>query len=160
MAPLEVPDRSKSAKTSAARLDKPRAAERDHLAQRGWDTRADRLDQLDLPRAGGGAVAFAVGFNHASVDPSGSLDLDVLVGGEQSSQPCVPLVGEQFGCGVQGAAGGLERVAGAAAVAVDGLLDPSSALVKGVAGEAQHMEGGHHRDGVGEVFDGGGLEPT
>jgi hypothetical protein len=30
---------------SAVRLGQ-RAAERDHLAQRGWDIRADRLDQL------------------------------------------------------------------------------------------------------------------
>ena len=53
----------------------------------------------------------------------------------------------------------VERVAGAAAVAAGVLLDPASAVVQGVAGQADYVEGVHHRDRVGQLLGGGGLEP-
>jgi hypothetical protein len=43
-------------------------------------------------------------------------------------------------------------------VAVDDLLDPAPALVEGVAGEADDMEGIHDRDGVGQFLRSSGLE--
>jgi hypothetical protein len=47
---------------------------------------------------------------------------------------------------VQGLAGAVERVAGAAAVIVQLLLDPTATPVQGVAGEADHVERFRHRD--------------
>ena len=41
---------------------------------------------------------------------------------------------------------------------VEVLLDPAPAAVQGVAGEADHVEGIHDRDGVGQFLGGGGLE--
>ena len=60
-------------------------------------------------------------------------------------------------CRVRRAA--VERVARAAAVAVEVLLDPAAAPVQGVAGQAHDVEGVHHRDRVGQLLGGGGLEP-
>ena len=74
-------------------------------------------------------------------------------------EPLLLFVGEQVDAGVQGAAGPVERIVRAAAVAVDDLLDPAAAPVQGVAGEADHVERVHHRDGVGQLLGGGGLEP-
>jgi len=68
-------------------------------------------------------------------------------------------VGEQAGSGVQGPPRLVERVTGAAAVPVGVLLDSAPAPVERVAGQADHMEGVHDRDRVGELFGGGGLEP-
>ena len=39
------------------------------------------------------------------------------------------------------------------------LLDPAAAPVQGVAGQADDVEGVHHRDRVGQLLGGGGLEP-
>ena len=89
--------------------------------------------------------------------PSG-LDLDVLVGREQVRQASGLLGGEQAGAGVQCAARGVERVVFAAAVSVDGLLDAAPALVEGVAGQADHVEGIHDRGRVGQLFASRGLE--
>ena len=72
--------------------------------------------------------------------------------GEQGVEPGLLLVGEQVGAGVQGAAGGVQRVTGPASVSVKVLLDPAAALVEGVAGEADDVEGVHHRDRVGQLF--------
>ena len=44
-------------------------------------------------------------------------------------------------------------------MAVEVLLDPAPAAVQGVAGQAHHVEGIHHRDRVGQLLAGGGLEP-
>ena len=60
---------------------------------------------------------------------------------------------------MQGPPRGVERVAGAAAVPVEVLLDPASAPVQRVAGQADDVEGIHHRDRVGQLLGGGGLEP-
>ncbi len=49
---------------------------------------------------------------------------------EQGGQPLLLAVGEQVGAGVQGAAGAVERVGAAAAVAVQVLLDPTPAAVQ------------------------------
>jgi hypothetical protein len=43
-------------------------------------------------------------------------------------------------------------------VAVEVLLDAAAALVAGVAGEADDVEGIHHRDRIRQFFGGGGLE--
>ena len=60
-------------------------------------------------------------------------------------------VGEQVGAGVQGAAGAVERVGAAAAVAVQVLLDPTPAAVQSVAGEPDDVEGVHHRRRLGQL---------
>ena len=109
--------------------------------------------------AAAGAVGFAVGGDHPLVDAPGGLDLDVLLDGEQALQSVLLLVGEQAGAGVQGPPRGVERVACAAAVAVQVLLDPAAAPVQGVAGQPDDVEGVHHRDRVGQLLGGGGLEP-
>ena len=83
------------------------------------------------------------------VDRPGGLDLDVRVAGEQGVQPASLSVGEQVGAGVQGPPGPVERIGGAAAVAVELLLDPAAASVQRVAGQADDVEGVHYRDGVG-----------
>jgi len=62
-------------------------------------------------------------------------------GVEQVCQPGLLLLGEEFGTGVQGPPGAVERVVLAAAVAVDDLLDPASALVQRVAGGPDNVEG-------------------
>ena len=69
--------------------------------------------------------------------------------GEQRLDALGLLLGEQVGAGVQGAAGGVERVALAASVAVDVPLDAASALVKRVPGQADDVEGVHDRDSLG-----------
>ena len=105
-------------------------------------------------------VLVAVGTNHALIDAPGRLDLDVFVCCEQGGEPGSLLLGEQPDTGVQGPSGGVERVALVAAMAVDGLLDPTPAPVQGVTGQADHVEGIHDRDRVGELLGGGGLEPA
>jgi hypothetical protein len=60
---------------------------------------------------------------------------------------------------VQHPAGAEQWVAGAAAVAVDVVLDAAPASVQRVAGQASHVERVHHRDRVGQLLGGGGLEP-
>ena len=60
-------------------------------------------------------------------------------------------VAPQVGPGVQGSPSGVEGTALVAAVAMDGLLDPASASVQGIAGEADHVEGIHPRHGVGQL---------
>jgi hypothetical protein len=136
-----------------------RPAQGDHLAQGRRNAAADRGDELDHECAAAGAVGFAVGGDHPLVDAPGGFDLDVVVGGEQRLQALVLCAGEEVGAGVQGAPGPVQRVVGAAAVTVDGLLDAAPAAVQGVAGEADDMERVHHRCRVGEFLGGGGLEP-
>ena len=77
------------------------------------------------------AVGLPVGADHALVDAPGRLDLDVVLNAEQCGQPLALSVGEQVGAGVQGPPGPVERVAGAAAVTVQVLLDPAPAAVQG-----------------------------
>ena len=72
----------------------------------------------------------------------------VLIAEQGRSSRCCLAVGEQVGAGVQGVAGAVERVGAAAAVAVQVLLDPTPAAVQSVAGEADDVEGVHHRDRV------------
>jgi hypothetical protein len=60
---------------------------------------------------------------------------------------------------VQGAPRSVERVGIAAPVPAGGQLDPAPALIEGVAGQPDHVEGIHHRHRVGQCFSGGGLEP-
>jgi hypothetical protein len=81
-----------------------------------------------------GAVGFTVGGDHSLVDAPGGFDFDVSIGGEQLLEPSALLVGEEVRAGVQGAPGPVERIGGAAPVAVDDLLDPAAAAVEGVAG--------------------------
>src|SRR4051794_24379981 len=91
---------------------------------------AHRVDQLLHPLPTSGPVGLTVGGDHPLVDPPSRLDLRVLVDREQATQPLSLLAGEQVGAGVEGPAGGIERVALVAAVAVDGLLDPTPAPVQ------------------------------
>ena len=67
-------------------------------------------------------VGFAVGADHPLAGPPSGLEPGPL------------LVGEQPGSGVQGSTGGVERVARAAAVAMQVLLDPAVAADQRVAG--------------------------
>ena len=78
--------------------------------------------------------------------------------GEQREEPGLLLGGEQVDAGVQGPPAGVERVTGVAAVPAGVLLDPAPALVEGVAGKADDVERVHHRDRVGQLLGGGGLE--
>ena len=125
----------------------------------GGDGVGERVDQRGHQLAAAPPVGFAVGADHALVDAPGDLDLDVIVAGEQGVEPLDLVVGEQPGAGVQHAPGGVERITGAAAMAMETLLDAASAVVERVAGEADDVERVHHRDGVGELLAGGGLEP-
>jgi len=59
---------------------------------------------------------------------------------------------------VQGAPRGIERVALAAAVPTGGLLHAAAALVQSIAAQAHAVERVHHRDRVGQLLVGGGLE--
>jgi hypothetical protein len=77
---------------------------------------------------------------------------------EQGREPVLLLAGEEVGAGVQHPAGGIQRITGAAAVAVQVLLDPAAAAVQGVTGQADHVEGVHDRRRVRQLFGGGGLE--
>jgi len=66
------------------------------------------------------AVVVAVGGEHLLVDTPGRLDLDVLIPGEQGLDPGPLPVGEQVNARVQGPPRPVERIAGAAAVTVQG----------------------------------------
>ena len=110
------------------------AAERSELDERCWYAAADAGDQLLHQVAAVSGVGVAVGGDHSLVGGMGDLDLNVGVVGEQGLKAGFLLVGEQAGAGVQGPAGRVERVTGAAAVAVEVLLDAAAALVEGVAG--------------------------
>jgi hypothetical protein len=83
----------------------------------------------------------SVGGDHPLVDAPGSLDVDVRLVGEQGVEPVDLLVGEQVCAGVEGAPRAVERVALVAAVSTGGLLDPASALIECLAGQACDMEG-------------------
>ncbi|AFP37839.1 hypothetical protein MSMEI_1366 [Mycolicibacterium smegmatis MC2 155] len=133
--------------------------EGDQLGQRRGDACAQRGDQCSHHGAALGAVWFAVGGHGALIHRPGGLDLGVRVGGEQCGQSGFLAVGEQVGPGVQGASRSVERVGAAAAVPAGGQLHAASALVEGVAGQADHVEGVHHRGRVRQFFGGGGLEP-
>ena len=60
----------------------------------------------------------------------------MLGGREQVLQASGLFVGERVGAGVQGASGVVERVALAAPVSVQGLLDPAPALIEGLWGRS------------------------
>ena len=68
------------------------------------------------------------------IDHPGGFDLGMGVVGEQGVQAGVLPGGEEAGAGVQGAAGGVQRVAGTAAVAVERLLDTAADVVEGFGG--------------------------
>src|SRR5699024_7202374 len=86
------------------------------------------------------------------------LHLNVLLAVEQRLDPLGLLVGEQRGAGVQRATGTVERVALAAAVPAGLLLNPATALIERVAGQAHDVKRVHDGDRVGQFLDGGGLE--
>lgn len=104
-----------------------------------------------------GAVVVAVGGDHPLVNAPGCLDLDVLLLCEQGAQPCSLLLREEVVASAQRPARGVERVAGPASVPVELLTDPSAAGVKGLGGEADNMEGVHHRRPGGDLLGGCGL---
>jgi len=105
---------------------------------------ADRFDQLRHQVAPLLAVGFAVGGDHRLVDTPGGLDLDVLLGREQGRQPRALLVGEQLRAGVQCPRRCEQRLALAAPVPLEVLLDPAVAVLQCVTGQADDMEGIHH----------------
>jgi len=72
----------------------------------------------------------------------GDLDLDVVVGGEQGPQPGGLFVGESVGAGVQGAPRTVQGILGAAAVAVEFLLDATAAAVERVTCQTDHVAPG------------------
>jgi hypothetical protein len=124
-------------------------AEFGDLDQRGGDAGADGFDELDHQLTSCRAVFVPVGGDHSLVDAPGRLDLHVLVWREQGGEPLGLCVGEQVSAGVQGPPGPVERVALAAAVAVQVLLDAAPAGVQGVPGQAHDVKGIHDRDRVG-----------
>ena len=107
----------------------------------GGDAAAEAGDQLVHQVAAAGGVGVAVGGDHALVGRPGDLDGEVIFVGEQGIEAALLFVGEQAGAGVQGPARRVERVTGTAAVAVEVLLDPAAALVEGIPGEADDVEG-------------------
>ena len=134
------------------------SAEGSEFDERGRDAAAEAGDELLHQAMATGRVGVPVGGDHSLVGGMGDLDSDVSVVGEQGIKPVLLFVGEQARAGVEGPARRVERVAGTAAVSVEVLLDPAAALVEGVAGEADDVEGIHHRDRVRQFFGGGGLE--
>jgi len=120
-------------------------AESADLFQTGWDTAADRGDQVLHHRLAPCSVGIAVCGDHPLVDAPRGLDRDVLLDLEERIESGCLLLGQQVLSGVQGPPGPVERVVLVAAVAVQVLLDPSSALVEGVAGQANDVEGIHDR---------------
>ena len=101
----------------------------------------------------------AVGGDHPLEDAPGGFDLDVLGIGEQDHESFALPVSEQVLSGVQGPPGPVQRVVAAASVAVQVLLDPAPALVQGIPGEPDDVEGVHDRHRAREFLSGGGLEP-
>ena len=100
-----------------------------------------------------------VGRYQALIDAPGGLDLDVVLDPEQRGEPGDLAVGEQVGAGVQGPPGAIQRVLRAAAVSVQLLLDPATALVQRIGGQADDVERVHHRDRRWQLLGRGGLEP-
>ena len=119
---------------------------------------AQGLDQCGEVVSCGCTVGVAVGGDHALVDGPGRFDLDVLVGVEQVLELDPLVVCEQPRPDVERPPRGVERVASASAVAGQLLLDASAALVESITCEADHVEGIHHCDRVGQLFRSGGLE--
>jgi hypothetical protein len=69
-------------------------AERDELDECGGHAVADGVDELLHQRPATAAVGFAVGGDHAPVDPLARFDLDVFVGRKQVGRPLGLLAGE------------------------------------------------------------------
>jgi hypothetical protein len=97
-----------------------------------------------------------IGFNVDGADLLGAQpgegDLVVaFIGVQGSSQAGALPVGQSLGVGVQEVADAVERVALAAAVAVDLLLDAAAALVQRLGCESDDVKGVEHRDGVVEL---------
>lgn len=134
------------------------AAELGDLLEAVGHPGADRCDQAGHQVAARGRVGVAVGLDHAVVDPPGDLDRDMVVACEQGPQPGGLLVGEEVGAGVQRPTGLVERVVLVTPAPVDDLLDPPAAFVQRVVGQADDVEGVHHRDRVRQFFGSGGLE--
>ena len=118
-----------------------RPAQHDDFGQRAGDTAADGLDEILHQLATLRAVRFAVGGDHLLVDGPGGFDLDVLIAGEQGFQASLLARSEKVQTGVQGPTGAVERIGSATAVAVQCLLDAAPALVEGITGQADDMEG-------------------
>ncbi|GAA1147461.1 hypothetical protein GCM10009583_16720 [Ornithinicoccus hortensis] len=74
------------------------------------------------------------------------------------SRRAVCFGGEQVGAGVQGASGGVERVALAAAVPAGLLLDSAAAVVHRLPGQLDYVERIHDADRVGQFLGGGRFE--
>lgn len=82
------------------------------------------------------------------------------VGGEQDPQPGGLLVGEQIGTSVRRASRPVERVALAAPVAVDGLMDPASARSNASPPRWRTWKASMTAAASGKLFGRGGLEPV
>ena len=79
----------------------------------------------------------------------GDLDGDVVVVGSEGGVEAGALpVGEILGAGAQDVPDPVQRVTGAAAVAVDLLLDPASDIIDHAGGQLDDVEGVQHGDGV------------
>ncbi len=129
------------------------------LGRRCGDAVADRFGQLRHQVAPLLAVGLAVGGDYPLVDAPGGLDLDVLLGRGQGRQPRALLVGEQVRAGVQCPRRREQRLALAAPVPLEVLLDPAAAVLQCVTGQADDVEGIHHGHSVGQLFRGSGLQP-
>src|SRR5690606_3961822 len=103
---------------------------------------------------------FTVGGDDPLVDAPGRFDLNMLLDGEEGFEPCVLFLGEEAGTGVQGAAGTVERVTGTPAMPARVLLHALPAPVDRIPGETDRVKRIHDRNGVGQLFGGGGLEPA
>lgn len=134
------------------------SAESAELDQRRGDAMCDGVDDSLHEVLPGVFVGVAVGGDHAWVDAPRRFDLDMLLDLEHSVEAGVLAVGEEVGAGVQGPPRPVERIGCSAPVPVQGLLNTSAALIEGVAGEPDHVEGVHHGHRVGKLLRSRGLE--
>lgn len=79
---------------------------------------------------------------------------------EQSVEPTFLLVSQKTSAGVKSSASLVERMVLASARAMELGLDPTSTQVECVAGQPDHVEGGHHRDHFRNLSRGAGLRPV
>lgn len=135
------------------------APQGDDLSEGGGNAAADDLDDVGQLGSPGLGVGIAVGGHDLLVDAPGGFHPDVSVLGEDALQAGALLVCEEIHPGVQGLAHPVQGVPGPASMPGGVLLDALAAVVQGIAGELDDVEGIHDLHRVGEFFLRCGLEP-
>lgn len=109
---------------------------------------AERVNQRRHHGAAIRAVGFSIGGYGPLIQRSGRFELGTSIT-EQGRQPGLLGVGEQISSGVKCSPCAIERILFAVAVPAGGQLDTPAALIEGVAGQPNYMEGVHHRHRLG-----------